>query len=48
MSWRLRAGHALSMDTVSLLILAIGALAFLELAAANLRGKERTTRRARR
>jgi Tfp pilus assembly protein PilV len=35
------------MDTVGMVLIAIGALALLELAAANLRGEERT-RRARR
>lgn len=35
------------MDTLSLLILAIGSLAFLDIAAANLRGDERSSRRRR-
>ena len=35
------------MDTLSLLILAIGSLAFLDIAALNLRGDERSSRRAR-
>lgn len=34
------------MDALSLLILAIGSLAFLDIAAANLRGTERRTRSA--
>lgn len=35
------------MDTLSLLILAIGSLAFLDIAAMNLRGDERSRRNAR-
>lgn len=35
------------MDTLSLLILAIGSLAFLDIAALNLRGDERSSRRGR-
>lgn len=35
------------MDTLSLLILAIGSLAFLDIAAVNLRGEERSERAAR-
>jgi hypothetical protein len=34
------------MDTLSLLIIAIGSLAFLDIAAANLRGPERPSRLA--
>jgi hypothetical protein len=48
MSWRLGTDHARAMDTLSLLIIAIGSLAFLDLAAANLRGNERSARRVRR
>jgi hypothetical protein len=48
MSWHLATGDAPVMDTLSLLIVAIGSLAFLDLAAANLRGHDRSTRRARR
>ena len=47
MSWRPGSAHASGMDTLSLLILAIGSLAFLDIAAANLRGTERTTRTTR-
>jgi hypothetical protein len=35
------------MDTLSLVILAVGALAFLDIAAANLRGPQRPTRATR-
>jgi len=35
------------MDTLSLVILAVGALAFLDIAAANLRGSQRPNRAAR-
>ncbi len=48
MSWCPGRGDALPMDTLSLLIIAIGSLAFLDLAAVNLRGDDRSTRRARR
>ncbi len=48
MSWRPAIGDAPDMDTLSLLIIAIGSLAFLDLAAINLRGDDRSTRRARR
>lgn len=48
MSWRIGTGHAPVMDTLSLLVLAIGSLAFLDIAAANLRGDDRSSRRARR
>lgn len=41
MSWRPGLPHPSGMDTLSLLILAIGSLAFLDIAAANLRGSER-------
>ncbi len=47
MSWRSGNAHPPGMDTLSLLILAIGSLAFLDIAAANLRGPERTTRSTR-
>ena len=47
MSWRPGGMHAPGMDTLSLLILAIGSLAFLDIAAANLRGPERNARSAR-
>ncbi len=47
MSWRPGDAHPPGMDTPSLVILAIGSLALLNLAAANLRGPERTTRRTR-
>lgn len=48
MSWRPGAAHAGDMDTLSLLVLAIGSLALLDLAAANLHGRDRSSRRARR
>jgi hypothetical protein len=47
MSWRSGSVHPPHMDALSLLILAIGSLAFLDIAAANLRGPERTTRSTR-
>jgi hypothetical protein len=47
MSWRSGWMHPLGMDTLSLLILAIGSLAFLDIAAANLRGTERHARSGR-
>ena len=47
MSWYSGWRHASGMDTLSLLIIAIGSLAFLDIAAANLRGTERTTRSTR-
>jgi hypothetical protein len=47
MSWHGERVHPLVMDTLSLLIIAIGSLAFLDIAAANLRGTERTTRTGR-
>jgi hypothetical protein len=36
--------HAPGMDTLSLLILAVGSLALLDIAAANLRGPQRPNR----
>jgi hypothetical protein len=47
MSWRLAMTTLSGMDTLGLLILAIGSLAFLDIAALNLRGNERSKRRAR-
>jgi hypothetical protein len=47
MSRRTGAPDDVAMDTLSLLILAVGSLAFLDLAAMNLRGDERTHRRGR-
>ena len=47
MSWRPGRVDTSDMDTLSLLILAIGSLAFLDIAAANLRGPERNVRSAR-
>ena len=44
MSQRLVAVHPAAMDTLSLLIIAIGSLALLDIAAANLRGPERPSR----
>lgn len=48
MSWCFGTGDASAMDTLSLLVLAIGSLAFLDIAAAHLRGDDRSSRRARR
>lgn len=47
MSWHPLTRDAPHMDTLSLLILALGSLAFLDIAAANLRGDERTSRQGR-
>jgi hypothetical protein len=46
MAWCPGQAQASDMDTLSLLIIAIGSLAFLDLAAANLRGPERPSRLA--
>ena len=47
MSWRAGRVDTSAMDTLSLLILAIGSLAFLDIAAMNLRGDERSRRHGR-
>lgn len=47
MSRRLSSVDTSDMDTLSLLILAIGSLAFLDIAAVHLRGDERSRRNGR-